>query len=95
MRGGARSSAIASSKRTLRGLTQSVARKFQPAGVRVRHTILDGIIETARSRDVHSLDPANMMKTKDFAETYYNWRINPILPGRVSWICAPRPKDSE
>ncbi|WP_205214829.1 SDR family NAD(P)-dependent oxidoreductase [Altererythrobacter sp. ZODW24] len=57
LRGGARFSAFASAKFALRGLTQSLAREFQPAGVHVTHTILDGTIDSERSRELHSLDP--------------------------------------
>ncbi|MEM9349188.1 MAG: SDR family NAD(P)-dependent oxidoreductase, partial [Pseudomonadota bacterium] len=54
LRGGARFSAFASAKFALRGLTQSLAREFQPAGIHVCHTILDGIVDTERSRALHS-----------------------------------------
>ena len=71
LRGGAKFAAFASAKFALRGLTQSMAREFQPQGVHVCHTILDGIIDTDRSRDLHSLDPAKMMKPNDIAEAYW------------------------
>ena len=73
LRGGARFAAFASAKFALRGLTQSLAREYQPQGVHVCHAILDGIIDTMRSRDLHSLDPAKMMKPEDIAEAY--WQI--------------------
>ena len=73
LRGGARFAAFASAKFALRGLTQSLAREYQPQGVHVCHAILDGIIDTTRSRDLHSLDPAKMMKPEDIAEAY--WQI--------------------
>lgn len=73
LRGGARFSAFASAKFALRGLTQSIAREYQPAGIHVAHVILDGIIDTPRSRELHSLDPAKMLKPDDIAETY--WQI--------------------
>ncbi|MEM9057155.1 MAG: SDR family NAD(P)-dependent oxidoreductase [Pseudomonadota bacterium] len=73
LRGGVRFSAFASAKFALRGLTQALAREFQPAGVHVCHTILDGIIDTARSRSLHSLDPSKMMRPEDIAEVY--WQI--------------------
>lgn len=73
LRGGAGFSAFASAKFALRGLTQSLAREFQPAGVHVCHVILDGIIDTERSRARHSLDPAKMMRPEDIAEAY--WQI--------------------
>lgn len=74
LRGGARFSAFASAKFALRGLTQSLAREFQPAGIHVCHVILDGIIDTERSRTLHSLDPAKMMRPADIAEAY--WQIS-------------------
>ncbi|MEM6382289.1 MAG: SDR family NAD(P)-dependent oxidoreductase [Pseudomonadota bacterium] len=73
LRGSARFSAFASAKFALRGLTQSLAREFQPAGVHVCHTVLDGIIDTQRSRELHSLDPARMMRPEDIADVY--WQI--------------------
>lgn len=72
LRGGAKFSAFASAKFALRGLTQSLAREYQPAGVHVCHAILDGIIDTARSRQLHSLDPEMMMKPEDIAEEYWH-----------------------
>jgi len=71
-RGGARFAAFASAKFALRGLTQSLAREFQPKGVHVCHTLLDGIIDTPRSRALHDLDPARMMKPEDIAEVYWS-----------------------
>lgn len=70
LRGGARFAAFASAKFALRGLTQSLAREYQPQNIHVVHAILDGIIDTARSRDMHSLDPAKMMLPGDIAEAY-------------------------
>ena len=77
LRGGAKFSAFASAKFALRGLTQSLAREYQPAGVHVCHAILDGIIDTPRSRDLHSLDPAKMMKPEDIAENYWQLAHQP------------------
>jgi len=70
LRGGARFSAFASAKFALRGLTQSLAREFHPSGVHVAHVILDGIIDTKRSRALHSLDPSKMMDPGDIAAAY-------------------------
>ncbi|SLN40695.1 SDR family NAD(P)-dependent oxidoreductase [Ruegeria meonggei] len=77
LRGGTRFSAFASAKFALRGLTQSLAREYQPAGVHVCHAILDGIIDTARSRDLHNLDPGKMMKPEDIAEAYWGLAHQP------------------
>ena len=73
IRGGARFSAFASAKFALRGLTQSLAREFQPAGIHVCHAILDGIIDSERSRALHKLEQDKMMLPEDIAEVY--WQI--------------------
>ena len=77
LRGGAKFAAFASAKFALRGLTQSLAREYQPQGVHVCHTILDGIIDTDRSRELHSLDPAKMMKPEDIAQAYWQLAHQP------------------
>lgn len=77
LRGGAKFSAFASAKFALRGLTQSLAREYQPAGVHVAHVILDGIIDSERSRALHSLDPTKMMKPEEIAEAYWQLAQQP------------------
>lgn len=77
IRGGANFSAFASAKFALRGLTQSLAREYQRSGVHVAHVLLDGIIDTERSRELHSLDPAKMMKADDIASVYYQLAHQP------------------
>ena len=72
LRGGARFSAFASAKFALRGLTQSLAHEYQASGIHVAHFILDGIIDTEASRELHSLDSSRMMKTEDIAENYWH-----------------------
>lgn len=76
-RGGAKFAAFASAKFALRGLCQSLAREFQPAGVHVVHTILDGIIDTPRSRDLHNLDATKMMNPSEIAELYWQLAHQP------------------
>lgn len=77
LRGGARFSAFASAKFALRGLSQSLAREFQPAGIHVSHVILDGIIDTPRSRGLHELDPVKMIRPVDIAESYWQLAHQP------------------
>lgn len=77
LRGGNKFSAFASAKFALRGLTQSLAREFQPKGVHVAHIILDGIIDTSASRALHSMDPDRMMASHDIAEAYFNLAHQP------------------
>lgn len=45
IRAGARFAAFASAKFALRGLAQSLAREFGPAGIHVAHLLLDGLID--------------------------------------------------
>ncbi|UWQ32070.1 SDR family oxidoreductase [Leisingera sp. M527] len=70
LRGGRNFAAFASAKAALRALTQSLAREYGPKGVHVVHVILDGIVDTEASRDLHSMDPSRMMQPEDIAETY-------------------------
>jgi len=46
-------------------------------GVHVCHVILDGIINSKRSRDLHSLNPARMMSPDDIAEVYWQLAQQP------------------
>ncbi|MEM9278956.1 MAG: SDR family NAD(P)-dependent oxidoreductase [Pseudomonadota bacterium] len=78
LRGGGKFSAFASAKFALRGLAQALARELQPQGVHVVHAILDGIIDTDKSRELHSLDPSKMMKPEEIAEIY--WQITQQPP---------------
>ena len=77
LRGSAKFAAFASAKFALRGLTQSLAREYQSAGVHVIHAIFDGIIDTERSRQLHSLDLTRMMKPEDIAEVYWQLAHQP------------------
>lgn len=77
IRGGAKFAAFASAKFALRGLAQSLAREYQSSGVHVVHTILDGILDTDKSRARHSLDPAKMMRPSDLAEAYWQLAQQP------------------
>lgn len=72
IRGSAKFAAFASAKFALRGLTQSLAREYQPAGVHIAHVILDGIIDTDASRALHDMDPQFMMKPDDIAQVYWD-----------------------
>ena len=91
LRGSAKFSAFSSAKFALRGLTQSLAREYQPQGVHVVHSILDGIIDTENSRSLHSMDPNKMMKPEDIAEVYFSLCQQP----KSTWTheCDLRPFD--
>lgn len=77
LRGGSGFSAFASAKFALRGLTQSLAREYQTDGIHITHVILDGIIDSAKSRDLHDLDPARMMKPDHLADAYWTLAHQP------------------
>jgi NAD(P)-dependent dehydrogenase (short-subunit alcohol dehydrogenase family) len=81
LRGGARFVAFTSAKFALRGLTQSLARAYQPLGIHVAHVILDGIVDSDRSRALHSFDPERMMQPDDIAEAYWQLAHQP----RSTW----------
>lgn len=81
IRGGANFAAFASAKFALRGLTQSLARGYQADGVHVAHVIIDGILDTAKSRAMHALDPALMLDVADVAEAYWSLAHQP----RSAW----------
>lgn len=70
IRGGNKFSAFSSAKFALRGLTQSLAREYQHQGIHIAHVLLDGIIDTELSRELHSLNPDNMLKPDEVAEQY-------------------------
>lgn len=77
LRGGNKFSAFASAKFALRGLAQSLAREFQPKGVHIAHVILDGIMNTPKSRELHGMDPARMMSCDDIAQVYIDLAHQP------------------
>ncbi len=70
IRGGRNFAAFSSAKFALRGLAQSLAREFQADGIHVVHTLLDGLIDTTASRELHKANPDTMMKTADIATEY-------------------------
>jgi NAD(P)-dependent dehydrogenase (short-subunit alcohol dehydrogenase family) len=70
LRGGKGFAAFASAKAALRALTQSLAREYGPKGIHVAHVILDGIVDTQASRELHRMDTDRMMQPNDIAQTY-------------------------
>jgi len=70
IRGGARFSAFASAKFALRGLVQSVAREYQSSGIHAAHVLLDGVIDTQRSRELLGMESEKMMNASDIAAQY-------------------------
>ena len=70
LRGGKHFSAFASAKAGLRALTQSLAKEYGAQGIHVAHIILDGILNTQRSRSLHGLPEEKMMQLDDVANAY-------------------------
>ncbi|KAI8847149.1 hypothetical protein BC829DRAFT_249505 [Chytridium lagenaria] len=52
LRGGANFSTFAAQKFAIRGMSQSLAREFNPKGIHVAHVIIDGLIDTDRVRSM-------------------------------------------
>jgi NAD(P)-dependent dehydrogenase (short-subunit alcohol dehydrogenase family) len=75
LRGSARFSALAVGKFGLRALAQSMAREFGPQGVHVAHVIIDGQINTPRSREMSpEREDHTMLSPEAIAETY--WQLH-------------------
>lgn len=51
MRGSAQLSAFSTGKFALRSLTQSLSKEFGPKGVHVTHAIIDGVIDTEKTKE--------------------------------------------
>lgn len=50
MKGSSNFASLATGKFALRALSQSLAREFSPRGVHVSHVIVDGVIDTERTK---------------------------------------------
>lgn len=70
VRGGARFTAFASAKFALRGLAQSLAREYGPAGIHVAHVLLDGLIDEPQTNDRFGAADAGRMSADAIAEAY-------------------------
>lgn len=84
-RGGAGFSAFAGGKAALRALAQSMARELGPKGIHVAHVIVDGLIDTAFTR-------------QNF-QTYVNdvgihGILNPNHIAQAYWYLHTQPKDA-
>ena len=77
IRGGINFSAFSSAKFALRGLVQSLARQYQSSGLHIAHILVDGIIDTEKSRKLHSLPVENMINPIDIAECYWQLTQQP------------------
>ena len=77
IRGGNQFCAFSSAKFALRGLAQSLARQYQSSGLHIVHVLVDGIIDTAKSRALHSLPAEQMLNPVDIAECYWQLTQQP------------------
>jgi NAD(P)-dependent dehydrogenase (short-subunit alcohol dehydrogenase family) len=76
LRGGAGFAAFAGGKAALRALAQSMARELGPRGLHVAHVVVDGLIDTAFSREhfaerVAAAGPDGILNPDHIAEAYW------------------------
>ena len=76
VRGGAGFAAFAGGKAALRALAQSMARELGPQGLHVAHVVIDGLIDTAFTREnfaqqVIDVGPDGMLSPEHIAEAYF------------------------
>jgi NAD(P)-dependent dehydrogenase (short-subunit alcohol dehydrogenase family) len=70
VRGNANFAAFASAKFALRGLAQSLAREYGPAGIHVAHVVLDGLIDEPQTERRFGPDRSARMDADAVATTY-------------------------
>jgi len=70
LRGNARFAAFASAKFALRGLAQSLAREYGPAGIHVAHVVLDGLIHEPQTEQRFGRAQSMRMDPGSVAKTY-------------------------
>lgn len=82
-RGGAGFSAFAGGKAALRALAQSMARELGPKGIHVAHVIVDGLIDTAFTRQnfqtyVNDVGIHGILNPNHIAQAYWYLHTQPI-----------------
>ncbi len=78
MRGGNGFAAFAGGKFALRALAQSMARELGPDGIHVAHVVIDGRIDSDRTRERFGEAPADtMLNPDDIADAYYQLHAQP------------------
>jgi NAD(P)-dependent dehydrogenase (short-subunit alcohol dehydrogenase family) len=98
VRGGAKMAQFACGKFALRGLSQSVAREFQPRGIHAVHVRIDAMLDIPQTRDrmPHQYEAGELGSTDDIADTYYAlYQQSPlglsneidIRPFQEKWSC--------
>ena len=72
VRGGSNFAAFASSKAAQRSLAESMARSLGPRNIHVAHVIIDGVIDTPRTRQYLPDEPDEyFLKSDDIADAVY------------------------
>jgi NAD(P)-dependent dehydrogenase (short-subunit alcohol dehydrogenase family) len=72
LRGNARFAAFASAKFALRGLAQSLAREYGPAGIHVAHVVLDGLVDGPQTVQRFGSAQSMRMDPDAVAQSYLN-----------------------
>jgi NAD(P)-dependent dehydrogenase (short-subunit alcohol dehydrogenase family) len=73
LRGGANFAAFAQAKAAQRSLAQSMARTLGPRGIHVAHVVIDGVIDTPRTRRFFATQPESFFLQPDhIAETVWH-----------------------
>ena len=85
LRGGASFAAFAGGKAALRALAQSMAREFGPQGLHVAHVVIDGLIDTAYSRQHFP---------QRVAEAGSDGILNPDHIAEAYWWLHSQPRDA-
>ena len=78
---GANFAGFGSSKFALRGFVQGIARELGPKGIHVAHVVIDGIINTQRTRETFETSEANCLHPDAIAESY----LHLIRQDRSAW----------
>jgi NAD(P)-dependent dehydrogenase (short-subunit alcohol dehydrogenase family) len=90
IRGSARFACLAVGKFGLRALAQSMAREYGPQGIHVAHVIVDGVIDTPRTRGFLPDRPtAEFLAPDGIAETY--WQLHLQAPSAWTLELDVRP----
>ncbi|KAJ5223265.1 hypothetical protein N7468_007807 [Penicillium chermesinum] len=77
LKGGSGLSSFAMSKFGIRAMSQSLAREFGPQGVHVSHAIIDGIIDTEKTRGINDDKPDAKIDPTWIAESYWFLHTQP------------------
>lgn len=90
LRGGANFAAFASAKAAQRSLAESMARSLAPEGIHVAYVIVDGVIDTQRTRALLPDKPDDFyLRPDDIAESVYHVATQPRSAWTFQWDLRP------